>query len=213
MFTGIIEETGIIKAIQHGARSSQITIGASKVLGNIKTGDSINTNGVCLTVTAFGHDYFKVDVMPETLRRTSFNMLNNGSAVNLERALLLSNRLGGHLVSGHVDGTGRIGRRWEEDNAVWLNITADVAILRYIVDKGSVALDGISLTVTSVDARSFSVSLIPHTLNVTTIWQKKTGDLLNIECDIIAKYIEKLCVPGSSGSTIDLNFLANNNFL
>lgn len=213
MFTGIVEETGIIKAIQHGGRSSQLTIGALKVLEDIKAGDSINTNGVCLTVTAFGNNYFHTEVMPETLRRTSFNTLNIGSAVNLERALRLSDRLGGHLVSGHIDGTGRILRRWEEDIAVWFNISADATILRYIIEKGSVALDGISLTIASTNKHSFSVSVIPHTSSVTTIMTKKTGDLVNIECDMIAKYIEKLCSPEISGSKIDLNFLAKNNFL
>ncbi len=213
MFTGIVEETGIIKAIQHGGRSSQLTIGALKVLEDIKAGDSINTNGVCLTVTAFGNNYFHTEVMPETLRRTSFNTLSIGSAVNLERALRLSDRLGGHLVSGHIDGTGRILRRWEEDIAVWFTISADAAILRYLVEKGSVALDGISLTIASTDKQSFSVSVIPHTSSVTTIMKKKAGDLINIECDMIAKYIEKLSSPESSGSKIDLNFLAKNNFL
>lgn len=213
MFTGIIEETGTIKAIRHSSGSSQITIGAAMVLSDIKIGDSINTNGVCLTVTSFGHDYFIVDVMPETLRRTSFSALNSGSPVNLERALRLSDRLGGHLVSGHIDGTGKIIRRWDEDNAVWFNISADPSVLRYIVEKGSVALDGISLTVATVDSRSFSVSVIPHTSEVTTILGKKSGDLLNIECDIIAKYIEKLNAPGDKRSKIDLEFLAKNNFL
>ncbi len=213
MFTGIIEETGTIKAIRHGSGSSQLTIGATMVLSDIKIGDSINTNGICLTVTSFGHDHFIVDVMPETLRRTSLNTLNSGSPVNLERALRLSDRLGGHLVSGHIDGTGKIIRRWDEDNAVWFNISADASILRYIVEKGSVALDGISLTVATVDSRTFSVSVIPHTSEVTTILVKKSGDLLNIECDIIAKYIEKLNAPGDKGSKIDLEFLAKNNFL
>jgi riboflavin synthase len=213
MFTGIVEETGIIKSIQHSDRSSKLTISALKVLDDIKAGDSINTNGVCLTVVAFGNNYFQTEVMPETLRRTSFRTLKTGSAVNLERALRLSDRLGGHLVSGHIDGTGRILRRWEEDIAVWFNISADAAILRYIIEKGSVALDGISLTIASTDKNSFSVSVIPHTSLVTTIMKKRAGDLVNIECDMIAKYIEKLSSPESSRSKIDLNFLAKNNFL
>jgi riboflavin synthase len=213
MFTGIIEETGIIREIKHGSKSSQLTIGAVKILEDMQVGDSINTNGVCLTVTALAHDCFMVDVMPETLRRTSFSSLTTGSPVNLERALRLMDRLGGHLVSGHIDGTGKIERRWEEDNAVWFKIKADAIILRYIVEKGSVSLDGISLTVTLVDARSFSVSTIPHTRDVTTLMHKRTGDLLNIECDIIAKYIEKLNATEGQGSKIDLTFLAKNNFL
>ena len=151
--------------------------------------------------------------MPETVRRTNFNALKPGSAVNLERALRLMDRLGGHFLSGHIDGTGKIDRRWEEDNAVWYNILADAKLLRYIVEKGSVALDGISLTVASVDLHSFRVSIIPHTRNVTCLMDKKSGDVLNIECDIIAKYIEKLNFPESHKSTIDMDFLAKNNFL
>ena len=213
MFTGIVEETGIIREIEHVSKSSQLTIGAVKILEDMKVGDSINTNGVCLTVTAFGHGWFRVDVMPETLRRTNFNTLTTGSTVNLERALRMMDRLGGHLVSGHIDGTGKITRRWVEDNAVWFSIKADEAILRYIVDKGSICVDGISLTVVAADARSFSVSVIPHTQDVTTLLNKRTGDLLNIECDIIAKYIEKLNSTESQRSKIDLDFLAKNNFL
>jgi riboflavin synthase len=213
MFTGIIEEQGIVKSIRHGSASSQLTIQTTLVASDVKVGDSINTNGVCLTVISFGPDYFVADVMPETMRQTSLNMLKPGSAVNLERALRLMDRLGGHLVSGHIDGTGRIIRRWEEDNAVWFNVSAEAGLLRYIADKGSVALDGISLTVTTADARSFSVSVIPHTQMVTTLLHKKTGDLLNIECDIIAKYVEKLHSPGSRAGNIDLDFLGRNDFL
>ena len=213
MFTGIIEETGTIRAVRHGANSSQVTVAVHKILEDVKVGDSINTNGVCLTVTSFGNDYFTLDVMPETLRRTNFATLKPGSTVNLERALRLADRLGGHLVSGHIDGTGKIGQKWAEDNAVWFNILADPGLLRYIVEKGSVALDGISLTVASVDRQSFGVSLIPHTQGVTTLMNKKPGDLLNIECDLIAKYIEKLTSSGDHGSKIDMDFLAKNNFL
>lgn len=213
MFTGVIEETGIIHTIRKGAGSSQLTIQARKVLEDIKVGDSINTNGVCLTVTAFGPDHFSVDVMPETIRQTSFSMLKQGSAVNLERALRLMDRIGGHLVTGHIDGTGKIVSRWEEDNAVWFKISAGAVILRYIAGKGSVALDGVSLTVTTCDAGGFSVSIIPHTQGVTTLLHRKTGDLLNIECDLIAKYLEKLQSAGTSEQKIDMRFLADNDFL
>ncbi len=213
MFTGIIEETGIIKAVRHGARSSQLTISAKRVVEDVKIGDSISTNGVCLTVTSFGKDDFTVDVMPETIRKTNFAQLKPGSAVNLERALRLMDRIGGHLVSGHIDGTGKISRRREEDNAVWFDISAEDNIMRYLVDKGSVALDGISLTVTTVKSGFFSVSIIPHTQVVTTLLLKSTGDLLNIECDILAKYIEKLNGSRISGSKIDMDFLAKNNYL
>ncbi len=213
MFTGIIEETGLVKSIKHGNQSSQLSIQAKLVVEDVKTGDSINTNGVCLTVIAFGPDFFMIDVMPETIRMTNFRELKAGSAVNLERALRPIDRLGGHLVSGHVDGTGKIERRWEEDNAVWFKITAEPGILRYIVEKGSVALDGISLTVANTDSRSFSVSIIPHTQMITTLMNKKSGDLLNIECDIIAKYIEKLHSPNTKNRQIDRDFLERNNFL
>ena len=213
MFTGIIEEIGTIRAVRHGANSSQVTVAVQKILEDVKVGDSINTNGVCLTVTSFGNDYFTMDVMPETLRRTNFAALKPGSRVNLERALRLADRLGGHLVSGHIDGTGKIGKKWVEDNAVWFNILADPGLLRYIVEKGSVALDGISLTVASVDRQSLGVSLIPHTQGVTTLMDKKPGDLLNIECDLLAKYIEKLTTTGDHGSKIDMDFLSKNNFL
>ena len=213
MFTGIIEETGIIKSIKHGTKSSQISIQAKLVVEDVKVGDSISTNGVCLTVTEFGPDHFTVDVMPETIRQTSFNLLKPGSPVNLERALRLMDRIGGHLVSGHIDGTGKIVRRWDEDNAVWFKIAAEESILRYIVDKGSVAIDGISLTVTTADNHSFSVSIIPHTREVTTLVHKKGGDLLNIECDLLAKYVEKLHKHDSAGQKIDMDFLSRNDFL
>jgi len=212
MFTGIIEEKGVIRSVKHGVKSSELTIGAKKVMDDVKIGDSISTNGICLTVTGFGHDYFTVDVMPETLRLTSLAALKNGIAVNLERALRLSDRLGGHMVSGHIDGIGKISKVWQEDNAKWITITADPSILKYIVHRGSVALDGVSLTVTSVDSRSFSVSVIPHTRKETTLNDKKTGDPLNIECDVIAKYIEKISSGGRSSNTIDREFLQKNNF-
>ncbi|MEI7726505.1 MAG: riboflavin synthase [Bacteroidota bacterium] len=213
MFTGIIEETGIITAIKNGAHSSQLTIQAKVVVTDVKVGDSICTNGICLTVTEYGSDYFVVDVMPETIRQTSFNSLKPGSMVNLERALRLMDRIGGHLVSGHIDGTGKIIRRYVEDNAVWFKIKADPSILDYIITRGSVALDGISLTVTDVDTRFFSVAIIPHTQNATTILQKKAGELLNIECDILGKYIEKLQQKNPANLRIDIDFLAKNDFL
>jgi len=212
MFTGIIEETGTFKSVSHGDKSAQLKIAARKVLEDIKIGDSISANGVCLTVISFTNVDFTVDVMPETLRRTCLKDLHAGSAVNLERALRLCDRLGGHLVSGHIDGTGKIERRWEEDNAVWYRIQAADEILRYIVAKGSVAIDGISLTVAGIDSRSFDISVIPHTMEITTLMLKKSGDSVNIECDVIAKYVEKLNQPGNSGSKIDLEFLAKHGF-
>jgi riboflavin synthase len=190
-----------------------LTINAFKTMEDLKVGDSICTNGICLTVTDYSATCFMVDVMPETLRKTSLGELKTGSPVNLERALRLSDRLGGHMVSGHIDGTGRISKIWEEDNALWISITADHSILKYIIERGSVALDGVSLTVTSVDKRSFSVSIIPHTQNETILTGKSVGDPVNIECDMIAKYVEKLSTPQTSGSKIDLEFLKKNDYL
>lgn len=213
MFTGIVEETGIVREIKQGRTSSKLSIEAVKIIDDMNVGDSINTNGVCLTVTDFGKGFFTTDVIPETLRRTGLGSLKMGSTVNLERALRLMDRLGGHLVTGHIDGTGKIGRRWQENNAVWFSIHAEETILRYIVEKGSVALDGISLTVTSAGSGTFCVSVIPHTQKVTTILQKKAGDLMNIECDILAKYIENLHASENGRPKIDLDFLTKNNFL
>jgi len=211
MFTGIIEEKGFIKSIRSGGRSSRMVISAAKILEDLKIGDSINTDGVCLTVTEFSSSSFTVDVMPETLLRSTFGKLKPGSTVNLERALRLSDRLGGHIVSGHIDGSGRLEKIRKDENAIWLSIIAEEPILRYIVEKGSVAIDGISLTVAKVDHRAFEVSVIPHTQAETTILTKKTGDAVNIECDIIGKYIEKL--SKTNGGKMDVNFLAENGFV
>lgn len=212
MFTGIIEETGIVKSVTRGAVSSQLTITAQLILEDMKTGDSICTQGVCLTVIQFDERHFKADVMPETMRQTTLGLLKPGSRVNLERALKITDRLGGHLVSGHVDGTGKIIRKWNEDNAILYSISADPHILKYLVDRGSVCLDGISLTVVKADLHGFSVSIIPHTQSTTTLPQRQTGDLVNIECDIIAKYTEKLLHPAAAGEGMDLQFLKDHGF-
>jgi len=216
MFTGIIEETGTIRNISHGVKSSRVTVEARKVLIDSKVGDSIATNGICLTVTQLGSDFLVMDVMPETIRQTSFKHLKPGSQVNLERALRPIDRLGGHLVSGHIDGTGTISDRTEEDIAVWLTITADQNILHYIIDKGSVTIDGISLTVTAVSKNYFKVSIIPHTQAITTLQHKQKGDLVNIECDLVGKYIEKFLKGSAEGpekQKIDIDFLSKHNFL
>ena len=213
MFTGIIEETGTIKSVQHGSRSVCLTVAAEKVLEEVKTGDSISVNGVCLTVVSFNLGAFSADVMPETMRRSNLGSLGVGSHVNLERAMKLTDRLGGHLVSGHIDGTGIIRIIREEDIAVWITVAAERPILRYIVEKGSVALDGTSLTVVKVDDESFEVSVIPHTYRETTIGKKKPGDLLNIECDILAKYVEKLAGQEKEKGRITPEFLAEHGFL
>ena len=209
MFTGIIEEKGVVKSIRRVGRSSQIVITASKIIEDMKAGDSINTDGVCLTVTEFTQSSFTLDVMPETMLRSTVGKLKPGSSVNLERALRLTDRLGGHIVSGHIDGTGILERIRKDDTAVRLMITATESILRYIVEKGSVAIDGVSLTVVSVDRHAFEVSLIPFTQAEATVLSKKAGDAVNIECDIIGKYVEKL----ASANKVDMNFLAENGFV
>ena len=195
MFTGIIEEVGKIKSISMGSSSAVLTIGASKVLEHTKLGDSIAVNGVCLTVTKLGTDYFTADVMAETIRRSSLGTLSNGSPVNLERAMAADGRFGGHIVSGHVDSMGTIQAILPEDNAIWYTINADAKTLHYIVEKGSITIDGISLTVAYVDETCFKVSIIPHTRQETNLSTRKKGDIVNLECDIIGKYIEKLLMP------------------
>lgn len=215
MFTGIIEEIGTVKNIKISGNSAAIQIKAKKVLENTKIGDSICTNGICLTVTDMKSDYFYADVMAETMRRTNLGTLNSGDKVNLERALSLNTRLGGHIVSGHIDGTAAIFNMIREDNAVWVEISANSNILKYIVEKGSVAIDGISLTVAKVTEKSFSVSVIPHTGEETILLTKSKGNLVNIECDIIAKYIEKLIHFSNSEkkkSNITEDFLRLNGF-
>ncbi|MCK9203079.1 MAG: riboflavin synthase [Bacteroidales bacterium] len=212
MFTGIIEETGFVKEVRKGAGSAQVRIGAERVLQDAKIGDSINTSGVCLTVVAIGPGSFTVDVMPETMERTVIGLLKTGSRVNLERAVRLSDRLGGHLVSGHIDGTGTIDRRWAEGNAIWFVISAGKGILRYIIPKGSVAIDGISLTVAGIDEHTFRVSIIPHTAGMTTLPDRKAGDRVNIECDVVGKYIEKFIQPEEPGGKIDMDFLGKYGF-
>ena len=192
MFTGIIEEMGTVSSIAEGSLSAVITIQASKVLGGSQTGDSIAVNGVCLTVTSIHGSFFTADVMAETLRRSSLGSLSKGSHVNLERAMPMNGRFGGHIVSGHIDGTGTVVSKVKEDNAVWVKINASQDILKYIVLKGSVAIDGTSLTVAGLDDSTFSVSVIPHTASETILLQKSTGDIVNLENDIIGKYIERL---------------------
>lgn len=205
MFTGIIEEVGHVKSLHRGAKSFTLEIEAEKVLEGTLVGDSIATNGVCLTVTSLTGHGFTADVMPETVSRTALGELVSGSPVNLERALSLQTRLGGHIVSGHIDGTGRIADRRQDDTALWLTIECDSKLLRYIIEKGSVTLQGVSLTVARVDARSFAVSLIPHTQAATTLHQAKVGNLVNIENDIIAKYVEKLLgkAPDNGSDLLD----------
>ena len=211
MFTGIIEETGVLKE-QNGGN---LVIQADKVLEDVHLGDSIAVNGVCLTVTVFQKIWFRADVMAETLRRSSLGTLKKGSRVNLERAMAANGRFGGHIVSGHIDGTGTVENMQREGNAIWVTISCGAALLRYIAEKGSIAIDGISLTVAEVTENGFRVSIIPHTGEETTLLARRTGDMVNLETDIIAKYVERLMLPQEpeeKKSGIDLEFLRENGF-
>ena len=215
MFTGIIEEVGTVSRVQRSGSSSFIEIQAKKVLGDIHLGDSIAVNGVCLTVTDFDGSTFRADVMNETLSRSSLGSLTTGSPVNLERAMSANGRFGGHIVSGHIDGTGSITDIRNDGIAVWYTVSAAPELLRYIVEKGSVAIDGISLTVAKVTDTSFSVSIIPHTASQTILGTKKAGDTVNLENDIISKYVEKLMKPADTEnkkSCITMEFLMKNGF-
>ena len=204
MFTGMIEEVGRLKSLDGG----RIEIACEKILSDIKIGDSISTNGICLTVVDFGEKFFAADVMPETLRRTSLADKN----FNLERALKLGDRFGGHIVSGHIDGVGKILSIRPEGNALLVDVAAENFLLRQIAAKGSVALDGISLTVVDAGTESFSVSMIPHTREVTNFKNKRVGSLVNIETDVLAKYVERL-MNFKASPAIDKNFLLENGFL
>ena len=195
MFTGIVEEMGTIRSIRRGPHSAIIEIQAKVVLEDIHIGDSIAVNGVCLTATSFTANSFTADVMHETLNRSSLASLKPGSRVNLERAMAANGRFGGHIVSGHVDGLGTVLSTLRDDNAIWYTIGTSPEVLRYIVEKGSITIDGISLTVARVDSQSFSISAIPHTVAVTVLQDRKPGDKVNLETDIIGKYVEKLLQP------------------
>lgn len=192
IFTGIIEELGVVKSIAINGASGCITIKAKKVLEGTQLGDSIAVNGTCLTVTSINSDGFSADVMAETVKRTSLSQVGKGDLVNLERAMILNGRFGGHIVSGHIDGTGTITKYTKEENAIWVTIKALDEILDLIVEKGSICIDGISLTVATVSDQDFQVSIIPHTAKETTLIHKKVGSLVNLENDIVGKYIKKL---------------------
>ena len=219
MFTGLVEEIGQIKKVDRTGSSCRLTIACHKVLKGTKAGDSIAVNGTCLTVTAFDGSTFSCDVTPETMRRTAFSLFAAGTPVNLERALSLQTRLGGHIVSGHIDGTGTITRMEREDNAVWVTVTAEPTVLKYIIEKGSITIDGISLTVAYVDDTCFRVSIIPHTAEETTLLAQKVGDTVNLECDMIGKYVERLLhfeqttEEQASKTAITSSYLAEHGFL
>lgn len=215
MFTGIIEETGVLCEKKMGTLSAQVRIQCQKALEGTKVGDSIAVNGICLTVTSMTRDSFTADVMAETMRRSSLSELAVPGVVNLERAMAADGRFGGHIVSGHIDGTGRITDIRQEENAVWYTVQAEQSLLRYIVEKGSVALDGISLTVAKVTEKDFQVSVIPHTRQETALTEKKVGSVLNIECDVVGKYVEKLLLGSrekEAESRIDEQFLMQHGF-
>jgi len=216
MFTGIIEETGEIISNQKGSKSAVLTIKGALIFSDLKLGDSVAVNGVCLTVSDLGNQHFKADVMNETLSRSNLGILQAGSNVNLERAMRADGRFGGHIVSGHIDGTGRITNIRKDDNAVWITVTAPENILRYIIEKGSIAIDGISLTVAKISDKDFSVSVIPHTGKSTTLLSKNIGSTVNLENDIIGKYTEKLLKIHDQRNTdengITYEFLMKNGF-
>ena len=208
MFTGIIEEVGQLNDLNGG----RIEISCAKILDDVKIGDSISTNGICLTVVDFGENFFAADVMPETFRKTSLAELNCGGFVNLERALKVGDRFGGHIVSGHIDGVGKILSIRAEGNALLINIAAENFLLRQIAPKGSVALDGISLTVVDAGNENFSVSMIPHTREVTNFKNKRVGSSVNIETDVLAKYVDRL-INFKDAPTLTTDFLSANGFL
>ncbi|MBP2650044.1 MAG: riboflavin synthase, alpha subunit [Firmicutes bacterium] len=217
MFTGLVEELGRVKHLAKGDKSVKISISAKKVLEDVKLGDSIAVNGTCLTVVDYNDTWFTADVMPETVNRTALAVLKPGDQVNLERTLAVGDRFGGHIVSGHIDGVGTILAKQQNDIAVIIKIAADPEIMRYIVKKGSIAIDGISLTVVETSDNWFTVSLIPHTAAATTLGIKGVQATVNLETDVIGKYIEKFmrlgpAEPKHTKSTLTAEFLLENGF-
>jgi riboflavin synthase len=217
MFTGIVEEIGYVRGIRKNTVSCELTLEGNVIFSDLKIGDSVAVNGVCLTATRINGHTFCADVMHETMNRTSFAQLKSGSPVNLERAMAADGRFGGHIVSGHIDGTGKIVEVKKDDNAIWYFIETKPQILHYIIEKGSITIDGISLTVADVSQTSFGVSIIPHTAANTILAYKGCGDIVNLENDVIGKYVEKL-IAGTGAqpetkSRITENFLMENGFI
>lgn len=221
MFTGLVEEVGQIRRIGRKGEAMVLNIGASAIMSDLKIGDSVAVNGVCLTATTLEGGGFTADVMPETYRHTNLSQLQSGSKVNLERAMLSGGRFGGHIVQGHVDGTGVIGSITRDQNAIVFEIKPDdTQLFKYLIPKGSVTLDGISLTVVHTSHNAFTVSIIPHTIGETVLNVKKTGDTINIECDILGKYVDHLLHYGKGHQetgagkprSISEDFLANHGF-
>lgn len=211
MFTGIVEEMGAVTALERSLTGTKMTVMAATVMGELKIGDSISVNGTCLTVVSRSEKDFSVEVSPETLSVTTLGQLTAGAPVNLERAMKLNERIGGHLVAGHVDGVGTIRSRHQEGNAIVLTIEAPAEVLRYCIVKGSVTVDGISLTINQVGTHTFSVAIIPHTAKVTTLGLKQINDTVNLESDLIGKYVERLLQDRSqlpkSSPVIDRDYL------
>lgn len=214
MFSGIIETVGKIQSIRSGSDGARIAVDAGSLLEGVKIGDSIAVNGACLTVVFFGGGTFEADVSPETLRLTNLGGLQTGDSVNLERALALGDRLGGHMVTGHIDGMGRIRSRRADGESIWLTVAAPPEVMRYVVHKGSVAVDGISLTVAACDEETFSIAIIPHTSEQTTLTGKGDGAPVNLEADLIGKYVEKLVSPHAEGKPngVSLGTLKENGY-
>ena len=216
MFTGIVEEVGTISRIDRGASFCHLTVHATKILDNCKEGDSISVNGICLTVTHLNQDTFVADVMAETMRRTNLENLKVSDGVNLERSLRVSDRLGGHIVAGHVDGVGNIVELKSEDIATLMTVSLSPPLMKYIAVKGSVCVDGVSLTVTDISSSSFQVSLIPFSKENTTLGLKRVGDPVNIEVDMLARYLERLISydeEHKSSNNIDQEFLRKHGFM
>lgn len=214
MFTGIVEELGTVSNIKQSGEAMELTIHANSILSDVKLGDSIAVNGICLTVTSFTASSFTVDAMPETMKSTSLCMLKPRSKVNLERAMAANGRFGGHFVTGHIDGVGTIVSKKQHFNAIYYKIGIPNDLLRYCLQKGSVAVDGTSLTIFDIDESSITISLIPHTVSESIIGEKVAGDIVNIECDMIGKYIEHfISKPAKRGSSVTESFLQENGFL
>ncbi|MBI5745766.1 MAG: riboflavin synthase [Nitrospirae bacterium] len=216
MFSGIIEEIGLIRDIKKGARSYKLAVSAGKVLSDLKEGDSITVNGACMTVSMLKEKEFSVDASFETLNITTLSDLKKGDSVNLERAIRLSDRIGGHLVTGHVDGVGSIASRKDVGDSIALKIAAPPNILKYSIKKGSIAIDGVSLTINDVEGSSFLVMLIPFTIKMTTLGSRKIGEKVNLENDLIGKYVEAFLIHGNrepNKDTIDMEFIREHGFI
>jgi riboflavin synthase len=212
MFTGIIEDLGVVEAAKMGRQSMELTLRSEKILEDVHLGDSIAVNGVCLTVTSFTKNTFTVDVMPETVKASSIKLLKSGSLVNLERAMSAQGRFGGHFVSGHIDGTGKIIKKEPKENAVYFTIELEEGLSQYCIPRGSVAIDGTSLTIFAIEGNLLTVSLIPLTFQDTIIGRKGVGDIVNIENDMIGKYIVKQLQTNKPKQTLTQSFLAENGF-